>query len=178
MQYHDQRQSGRNDEQRTHKQKLSEADSCMIDDDCPPFSGCNNGYTMFDTHTKDKTRSAGTRKYDGHCGGAARCAAEGQRCTGSGWSSFYAPGSNCCGMLGLVCTSIGKRSPRLLPYATRRKGTRTPSIPDDYYIKSICPSGGHGRGHRLALQNRAAARHVLLTVNTLATQKSRLVLVR
>ena len=22
---------------------------------------------------------------------------------------------------------------------------------DDYYIKSICPSGGHGRGHRLAL---------------------------
>ena len=31
---------------------------------------------------------------------------------------------------------------------------------DDYYIKSICPSGGHGRGHRLALQNRAAARHV------------------
>ena len=31
---------------------------------------------------------------------------------------------------------------------------------DDYYIKSICPSGDHGRGHRLALQNRAAARHV------------------
>ena len=37
--------------------------------------------------------------------------------------------------------------------------------PDDDYIKSICPSGGHGRGHRLALQNRAAARHVPLTVN-------------
>ena len=35
---------------------------------------------------------------------------------------------------------------------------------DDYYVKSICPSGGHGRGHRLALQNRAAARHVPLTV--------------
>ena len=32
-------------------------------------------------------------------------------------------------------------------------------IYDDYYLKSICPPGGHGRGHRLALQNRAAARH-------------------
>ena len=38
---------------------------------------------------------------------------------------------------------------------------------DDYYIKPICPSGGHGRGHRLALQNRAAARHVPLTVKVL-----------
>ena len=37
-----------------------------------------------------------------------------------------------------------------------------PTLPlsDDYYIKSICPSGGHGRGHRPAIQNRAAARHV------------------
>ena len=43
----------------------------------------------------------------------------------------------------------------------------TPPISDDYYIKSICPSGGHGRGHRLALQNRAAARHMQLTVNLL-----------
>ena len=30
---------------------------------------------------------------------------------------------------------------------------------------SICPSGGHGRGHRLALQNRAADRNNPLTVN-------------
>ena len=43
----------------------------------------------------------------------------------------------------------------------------TPPISDDYYTKSICPSGGHGRGHRLALQNRAAARHTQLTVNSL-----------
>ena len=31
---------------------------------------------------------------------------------------------------------------------------------------TICPSGGHGRGHRLALQNRAATRNVPLTVNS------------
>ena len=40
----------------------------------------------------------------------------------------------------------------------------------DYYIKfwikSICTSGGHGRGHRPAIQNLAAARHVPLTVRT------------
>ena len=30
------------------------------------------------------------------------------------------------------------------------------------YVKSISPSGGHGRGHRPAIQNRAAARHVQL----------------
>ena len=28
---------------------------------------------------------------------------------------------------------------------------------DYYYIKPMCPSGGAGRGRRLALQNRAAA---------------------
>ena len=33
------------------------------------------------------------------------------------------------------------------------KEGNTHPIPDDYYTKSICPSGGHGRGHRLALQN-------------------------
>ena len=49
----------------------------------------------------------------------------------------------------------------------------THPLPDDYYIittnyiKSICPSGGHGRGHRPAIQNRAAARYVQLTVNLL-----------
>ena len=36
----------------------------------------------------------------------------------------------------------------------------THTLADDYYIKSMCPSGGPGRGHRLALQNRAAARHI------------------
>ena len=42
-----------------------------------------------------------------------------------------------------------------------------PTLPvsDDYYIKSICPSGGLGRGHRLALQNQAAARQSTRTVN-------------
>ena len=34
------------------------------------------------------------------------------------------------------------------------------------YQEPVCPSGGHGRGHRLALQNRPAARHVPLTVRT------------
>ena len=48
---------------------------------------------------------------------------------------------------------------------TQRKGLHTPSR-DDYNIKSICPSGGHGRGHRPALQNRAAARNVPVTVNS------------
>ena len=38
--------------------------------------------------------------------------------------------------------------------------SQNPRDPDDTYIKSICPSGGHGRGHRLAPQNRAAARNV------------------
>ena len=38
-------------------------------------------------------------------------------------------------------------------------------IPDDtFYIKSICPSGGHGRGHHLALQNRDGGRNVPLTI--------------
>ena len=45
------------------------------------------------------------------------------------------------------------------------KERNTHPTPGDYCIKSICPSGGHGRGYRLALQNRAAARHVPLTVN-------------
>ena len=51
--------------------------------------------------------------------------------------------------------------------AVRPPPEEGPTLPisDDYYIKSICPSGGHGRGHRLALQNRAAARNVPLTVN-------------
>ena len=43
----------------------------------------------------------------------------------------------------------------------------THPLSDDYYIKSICPSGEHGRGQRPALQNRAAAqkkRHVGRTV--------------
>ena len=42
-------------------------------------------------------------------------------------------------------------------------------VSDDYYIKPICPSGGHDRGHRLALQNRAAARNVPLTLKTAKT---------
>ena len=29
------------------------------------------------------------------------------------------------------------------------KEGNTHPLSDDYYIKSICPSGGHGRGHRL-----------------------------
>ena len=44
-------------------------------------------------------------------------------------------------------------------------------LSDDYstYIKSICPSGGHGRGYRPALQNRPAARHVQLQLQTRKT---------
>ena len=53
---------------------------------------------------------------------------------------------------------------RVGPVLTDRRGITTLPISDDYYIKSICPSGGHGRGHRLALQKRAAARNVPLTV--------------
>ena len=48
--------------------------------------------------------------------------------------------------------------------AASKEGDLHPTT-DDYYVKPICPPGGHGRGHRLALQNRAAARHVPLTVN-------------
>ena len=47
--------------------------------------------------------------------------------------------------------------------AASKEGDLHPSA-DDYYVKPISPSGGHGRGHRLALQNRAAARHVPITV--------------
>ena len=55
-----------------------------------------------------------------------------------------------------------KPSLRLCVAALRPPPKEGPTLPisDDYYIKSICPSGGHGRGHRLALQNRPAARNV------------------
>ena len=46
-----------------------------------------------------------------------------------------------------------------------KEGPTSP-VSDDSYHKSICPPG-HGRGHRLALQNRAAARHAPYTVYTL-----------
>ena len=49
-------------------------------------------------------------------------------------------------------------TPTLCGDAPPKEGP-TPLITDDSYAKSICPSGGHGRGHRLALQNRAAARN-------------------
>ena len=51
--------------------------------------------------------------------------------------------------------------------APHPKEEPTLSTTDGTYIKPICPSGGHGHGHRLALQNRAAARNVPLTVNNL-----------
>ena len=53
-----------------------------------------------------------------------------------------------------------------LPGAPPEGRAYTEPTTDGTYIKPICPSGGHGRGHRLALQNRAAARHVPLTVNS------------
>ena len=51
-------------------------------------------------------------------------------------------------------------------FATHPKEEPTLSTTDGTYIKPSCPSGGHGRGHRLAIQNRAAARNVPLTVNS------------
>ena len=51
------------------------------------------------------------------------------------------------------------------PYAPPKEGNTHP-LSDDYYIKSTCPSGGHDRGHRPAIQNRVAARHVPLTINS------------
>ena len=38
------------------------------------------------------------------------------------------------------------------PDSALPKEGNTHPTPDDYYKKSICPSGGHGRGHRLALR--------------------------
>ena len=55
------------------------------------------------------------------------------------------------------------------PLSAQRSGEWQRRNVDDYYIKSICPSGGHGRGHRLAIQNRAEARNVPLIVNANST---------
>ena len=41
--------------------------------------------------------------------------------------------------------------------------------PDDYYIKSICPSGGHGRGHRMFASRYKPGRgskRTVITVNS------------
>ena len=47
--------------------------------------------------------------------------------------------------------------------AGRKENGPTLTIYDVYYIKSMFPSGGHGRGPRLALQNRTAVRPSLDT---------------
>ena len=49
--------------------------------------------------------------------------------------------------------------PRPHSQSSSASGCSSVSLSSAYYVKPICPSGGHGRGHRLALQNRAAARH-------------------
>ena len=48
-----------------------------------------------------------------------------------------------------------------------KDGTTLP-LPDDSYAKSICPSGGHGRGQRLALLRRyCISRELLATASDL-----------
>ena len=63
-------------------------------------------------------------------------------------------------------TSSGNRlregDTRLLSAPPKEGNTYTHT--DDYYIKPMRPSGGPGRGHCLALQNRAAACHTPYTV--------------
>ena len=62
-------------------------------------------------------------------------------------------------VLGVECCSFHNYHRRNNESSIKRFVSRqTACTWDDYYIKSICPSGGHGHGQRLALQNRAETR--------------------